>query len=206
MLQEIRKLNNNFPKLESEQSVIEQVNSLLSRRLVNMEFQCWANAQYSIRECLDIIGIPNEVETDVLEEKVVNVFQKLGCNIPPNRIEACHRVSKKSSTVIVKFSRRKDCQQVLAVKKDLGKIKMEDVDLPGQNKHFINKNLCPYYKILWSKSKKLHSLGKINSFFILGDTINIKVIKNSLLLSIIHVDDFGKHFPDIDLSPPERSV
>ena len=168
VLEEIRKLNENFSKLESELSVTKQVNSLLSRRLVNMERQCWANAQYSRRECLDIIGIPSEVEPDVLEEKVVNIFEKLGCNIPSNHIEACHRVSKKSATVIVKFSRRKDCQQVLAVKKDLRKIKMEDVGLPGQNKLFINKNLCPYYKVLWSKSKKLHSLGKINSFFYFG--------------------------------------
>ena len=98
----------------------------------------------------------------------MNSFEKLGRNIPPNHIEACHSVSKKSATVIVKFSRRKDCQQVLAVKKDLRKIKMEDVGLPGQNKLFINKNLCPYYKVLWSKSKKLHSLGKINSFFYFG--------------------------------------
>ena len=164
MLDEIRKLSDNFSKLESELSVIKQVNSLLSRRLVNMERPCWANAQCSPWEFLDIIGIPNEVEADVLEEKVVNIFDKLGCNILANRIEACHRVSKKSATVIVKFSRRKDCQQVLAVKKDLQKIKTEDVDLPGQNKLFINKNLCPYYKVLWSKSRKLHSLGKINSF------------------------------------------
>ena len=102
-----------------------------------MERQCWAEAQYSRRACLNIIGIPSEVEADVLEEKVVNIYEKLGCNVPSNRIEACHRVSKKSATVIIKFSRRKDCQQVLAVKKDLRKIKMVDVDLPGRNKLFI---------------------------------------------------------------------
>ena len=84
---------------------------------------------------------------------------------------------------------------------------MEDLGLPGQNKLFINKNLCPYYKVLWSKSKKLHSLGKINSFFFIsGDTIKIRVGENSLHLSITHADDFRKYFPDIDLSPPERSV
>ena len=202
VLEEIRKLNDNFSKLESELSVTKQVNSLLSRRLVNMERQCWANAQYSRRECLDIIGIPSEVEPDVLEEKVVNIFEKLGCNIPSNHIEACHRVSKKSATVIVKFSRRKDCQQVLAVKKDLRKIKMEDVGLPGQNKLFINKNLCPYYKVLWSKSKKLHSLGKINSFFISGYKIKIKVSENSLPLSITHVDDFGNIFLTLNCRHP----
>ena len=110
----------------------------------------------------------------------MNIFEKLDYNIPSSRIEACHRVIKKSSTVIFKFSRRKDCHQVLAVKKDLRKIKMENVDIPGQNKLFINKNLCPYYKVIWSKGKILHSLGKINGFLVSGDTIKIKVIENSL--------------------------
>ena len=62
VLEEIRKLNDNFSKSESEFSMTKHVNSLLLRRLVNMECQCWANAQYSRRECLDIMGIPSEVE------------------------------------------------------------------------------------------------------------------------------------------------
>ena len=47
VLEEIGKLNDNFSKLESELSVTKQVYSLLSSRLLNMEFQCWTNAQYS---------------------------------------------------------------------------------------------------------------------------------------------------------------
>ena len=111
-----------------------------------------------------MIDIPSEVDTDVLEEKLLNIFGKLGCDIPLERIDACHRISKKSSTVNVKFIKRKDCQQFSSVKKDLHKIKMEDINLPGQNKLFIDGSLCPYYKVLWSKSKKVHSLGKIFSF------------------------------------------
>ena len=64
MLEEIRKLNGNFYKLKSEFSVTKQVNSLLSHRLVNMERQCLAYVLYSRRQCLDIIGIPIEVEAD----------------------------------------------------------------------------------------------------------------------------------------------
>ena len=68
---------------------------------------------------------------------------------------------------------------------------MGDVDLLGQNKLSINKNLCPYYKVLCSKCKKLHSLSKVNSLFISGDTVKIRVSENSLPLPITHVDDFG---------------
>ena len=75
--------------------------------------------QYRRRECLDIVGILSKVEADALEDKVVTIFEKLGCNILSN---------------IVKFSQKKNCQQVWGVKRHLQKIKMENVDLPNQNK------------------------------------------------------------------------
>ena len=83
---------------------------VLLHRLANMEHQCQANTQYLRQECVDIIDIHIEVEADVLEEKFVNIFEKLGCNIPSNRTEARHRVSIKSATVAIKFSRKKDYQ------------------------------------------------------------------------------------------------
>ena len=95
VVEEVRKLSDAFLKLQSELAVSQQVNSLLSNRLTHVERQCWANAQYSRRECLDVVGIPSEVGADVLEEKVLNIFGKLGCDIPSERIEACHRIGKK---------------------------------------------------------------------------------------------------------------
>ena len=68
---------------------------------------------------------------------MVAIFVKLGCNISTESIEACHRISQKNPTVIVKFLRRKDCPQVLDVKRDLRKMKVQEIDLPGQNKLFI---------------------------------------------------------------------
>ena len=78
-------------------------------------------------------------------------------------------------------------------------MKIEDVNLTGQTKLFINRILCPYYKVLWSKK------GKNLSFYISDDTIKIKVSESSSPLSITHIDDFGKHFLDIDLSLLEHS-
>ena len=185
--------------------LLKNVNNLLLTRLTTLERQCWAHVQYSRRECLDIVGIPHEVSGEVLEENVLKIFEKLGCDISPDRIEACHRVGRTTDTVIVKFSKRKDCQHVSSVKKDFKKLAMEDSESPGNNELFINRSLCPYYKMLWSKSKKLHSLGKIHSFFISGDSIKIRVNKNSSPLSMTHVVKFGKHFPDVDLSPPSST-
>ena len=155
VLENLHNLSDTITKLSSELSITKNVNTLLSSRLVTLEQQYWANAQYSRRECLDIVGIPNEVSGEVLEEKVSNIFDKTGCSILPDHIESCHHISEKSDTVTVKFSRRKDCQQVWQVKKDLQKMKMEELDLPGSIKLFINRSLSPYYKTLRSKSKKL---------------------------------------------------
>ena len=121
-LVEMRKLNESFFNLLAQVSLTKQINTLLPSRLVSIERQCWLNAQYSRRECLDIVGIPSEVEADALEEKVVATFEKLGSNILTERIEACHRISKKNPTVIVKGSQRKHCQQFWHVKRDLRQI------------------------------------------------------------------------------------
>ena len=128
---------------------------------------------------LDILEIPPEVCGEVLEERVLKIFGKLRCDISPDRIEACHRASRTTDTVIIKFSKRKDCPNVWSIKKDMKKLTMEYLELPGNSKLFINRSLCPHYKILSSKSKKRYSLRKIHSS----------------PLSITHVDDFGKHFP-----------
>ena len=201
ILEEVRALNQNFAKLESQLLVTKNVNSLLQERVIDLERQCWANAQYSRRECLEISGIPNNIKQDGLEDKVLTIFKKVGCDIKSENIEACHRVGRQNN-IIIKFSRRKDCQQIYSVKKDLSKLDMKEVDLPEGTQIYVNQSLCPYYKSLWSKSKKLRSLGKIHSFFISNSTIKLKIQENSEPVSITHSSDFTKHFPDVDLSPP----
>ena len=91
--------------MESDLVVTEKLNSKLSSRLVNIDHQCWANAQYSRRVCLEVVGIPKKVERKNLEGKVLSIVKKVGCNIDPHNIEDCHRLSKKSDNVVINFSR-----------------------------------------------------------------------------------------------------
>ena len=204
-LDEIRKLNHNFSKLEADVTVAKNISNLLSQQVVDLQRQCWANAQYSRRECLEVAGIPHSVDDNILEEKVIQVFEKIGCNTDSSNIEACHCITKKNDRVIVKFSRRKDCQRVLSVKKNLQKLKMEDIGLTGDNKVFINHSLCPYYRVLWSKSKVLPNMGKINRLMVSNRTVKVKISDISAPISITHADDFTKYFPDIDLSLSAQS-
>ena len=93
-LEEIFKVNENFVKCESEINMVQKVNTLLNKRVIDMERQCWANAQYSRRDCLEVAGIPRDVsnENSESESKKLKVFSKVGCEVFSRDIEACHRL------------------------------------------------------------------------------------------------------------------
>ena len=79
--------------------------------------------------------------TKCLDKKVPKISEKLGCNICPELIQACHCVGRTTDTVIVKFFKQKDCQHIWSMKKDLKKLTMEDCELPGNNKLFYKQKL-----------------------------------------------------------------
>ena len=83
-----------------------------------------------------------------------------------NALKLVTRSVKRIPQSLSSFRRESFVRRFLDVKRDFRKIKMEDADLLGQNKLFINKILCPYYNVIWAKSKKLHSSRKIHSFLI----------------------------------------
>ena len=67
-------INDKFTILESQLLVTKNVNSLLQQRVTDLERQCWANTQYSKRECLEVAGIPESVKQNELEDKVLRVW------------------------------------------------------------------------------------------------------------------------------------
>ena len=75
---EIRELVAQMKKVETDVAIVKNVNEKLVNQLIETERQCWANAQYSRRECLDAIGIPTSIPNDISEANIFKVFDKLG--------------------------------------------------------------------------------------------------------------------------------
>ena len=46
-------------------------------KFINKRWQCWANNQYSRRECLEIFGIPENIENKDLENLTLQIFGKI---------------------------------------------------------------------------------------------------------------------------------
>ena len=86
--------------------------------MVQVERKSWSNDQYSRRECLEIVGIPESLTNSSLEETALNIFKGLGVSIDISDIETCHHTGPPSrKKVIVKMSRRKDADRVQWAKK-----------------------------------------------------------------------------------------
>ena len=137
LTEEVQKLNTNFELLKSDFSATRIENISLNERLIAFERQCWANVQYSRQECLEVTGIPSSVSDKDLEEVLCKVITKAGVDITADDIEDCHHVGNKGQTII-KFGKRKVSRQVLSVRKDLNKVKMNDIYLTGQSTLYIN--------------------------------------------------------------------
>ena len=185
-------------KLEADIAVVKTVNDRLVERVIKTERQCWENAQYSRRDTLEIVGIPNSVGNSVLEETVRDVFKKIGVEIDERDVQACHRLKEKERT-IVKFVNRKDCLQILRVKKDLKSLDPTELDFPENTKIFINESLCPYYRGIWNKCKKLRAIQKIHQFYTISGLIRVKLEETGPSRIITHMVDLKELFPDIDI-------
>ena len=180
---ELKLLNDKSDKLEADVAIARNANSLLSSRLVDTERQCWANAQYSRREPLEIAGLLQSLTNEEAEAKMSQIFRSLDCNVNKEDLDACHWLKHKER-VFVNFCRRKDSEKVLKAKNDLRKLDTTKLDLPEGSKIFVNQSWCSYYRLLWSSSKKLHGRGIIFGWYVSNGSVKIKLHANSRPLYI----------------------
>ena len=81
LLDEVRKLTSSFEKLESELENSKNITTVLSGRHLQMEKQSCSNAEYSQRECVEIVGMPSSGHQKQLEDLVCKIFEELNCNM-----------------------------------------------------------------------------------------------------------------------------
>ena len=144
-------------KLQDENQTLKNDLKNTQQRVVKLESELNNLQQYNRRNNIEICGIPKTDEEN-LEEKVINIAANLGVKIDSRDIEACHRLKKnkkeRTPRTIVRFVNRKYCDLLHQRKKNLkhidtkGKLSQLGID----NDLFINCNLAPYSKYLWSHS------------------------------------------------------
>ena len=126
------------------------------------------------------------------------VFRKIGVEINERDVQACHRLKEKERTM-GKFVNRKDCFQILMLKKELKSLDPRELDFPENTKVFINEALCPYYRGICNKCKKLRAIQKIYQFYTTIGLTRVKLEETSPSKIITHMVDLNELFPDLNI-------
>lgn len=126
--------------------------------------------QYGRWENLEFAGIPDAINNDDLESKVIEICSDINVDIKPSDIVACHlpRSSGDSKNLpkrtIVRFKSRKHCDLLKFNRKKLKTLNLSNSGLL-KGTVYINENLCPTFRNLWWNCKKLYNVKKIHSFW-----------------------------------------
>ena len=73
--------------MESQLEISKTTNNTLEKRITSLEKQCWGNEQFSRRECVEILRIPDSTS----EIKVCEMIEKItGINVNQDYQESCH--------------------------------------------------------------------------------------------------------------------
>ena len=177
-------INDRFNKLESSLAVSHNTSTHLCNRIVDLERNLHAVEQYSRRECVEITGINDSISDSALQREVINILQSINVSCNDVDVEACHRLKNRDRT-IVKFSSRRKVHEIFSKKKTLKE---------QGSRLYINESLCPYYRGIWGKCKKMKLEKKIWSFWTSNGSIRVKLSENSRPNIITHDVDLARLF------------
>ena len=156
MKDKVKELKECVEKLEEELAPTKSISELLSDWLLNMERQCWltfSTLEVSAWKRPEYLKVLQQVTWKKL---FLKFWRKLGWKFRQRTFMHDIELANKDASL-----RRKDCQQVLSVKKDVQKISTTDADLPNATiKLYLNESLCPYYRVSHGQKVK-HYLQRV---------------------------------------------
>ena len=148
-------------------------------------------------------GIPDDVEDEDLEEKVIKILDKIEVNVTSRDIEPCHRVGKSrnnSKKTIIRFVNRKFAKKALVNRKSLKNIDKSSIGLSNSSDIFINENLTPTNSKLAFRCRKLKREGFVDRNFSRDGAVCItsKNVQNGKTIKVLHFNKLVDLFPNFD--------
>ena len=200
---DINELKSSLEDLKSQNTTLKNKIKDKDNIIVDLEKAVAEHQQYTRRNNIEIVGIPETVTQESLEEKVIQLAGALNVPLKSSDIEACHRLfkSKKSKNpqqpkvTIVRFVNRKHAELLHRKKKNFKKVSLTDIGL-SKHKIYINNNLCPFYSIIMGKASQLFREKKIFKYWSYNGVVNIMESDGQRPRKILHVLDIDHLFDD----------
>ena len=73
------------------------------------------------------------------------------------------------------------------------------MELPEGTKIFVDESLCPYYRGIWNKCKKLRDKQKVHQYYTINSLIRSRIEESGQVKIITHMIDLQNLFPDIEI-------
>ena len=185
---------------------LKEVNDDLMDKIYYLERDFIRIDQYSRRENIEIVGIPENIPQSKLENHVLQILHKMGVKeLNSYNIAACHRLKKRSGNktpnVIVRFINRKFAIECFKKKKNLVKIKADY----NYKTLFIIENLCSKNQSLYEHCLKLRYGGDIKHLWSYNGVVNIKFSddEDEIPTKLFHPDDIDYYMFDDSLNVSE---
>ena len=184
--------------VESNKKLQKKID-FLEDQIKNQQISIEANNQYHRRNNIEIRGIPNDIKDDDLENKVIEILEKIDVNTAVSEIEACHRLpqskANKSKKTIVRFVNRKKTELSLKSKKKLQNINMDTLNLPRDSQLYISENLNRHFQKLAWHCRSLKRNRLIFSFKFQNEAFLIKISKEDKSQKITQDKQLFSLFP-----------
>ena len=173
----------------------------LTTRMIAIEKRIAEQEQYSRRETVELVGLPDNTNDGELEDAVIKTFEEAGVKVTKRSFHAIHRLRNKK-VVIAKLVNRRDALALLRNKEKLRELSPDGKRKLKTNKVYVNESLCPSYKRIHGKCNALLKKKYITSFYTVNRKIKIKCeANNDNVTSVVnHEEDlleiFGKNIMD----------
>ena len=193
-----RLLSTENAKLTRKVNCLELRNDEIFYSLTRLEKELANLAQYGRRESIEILGIPRSISDDKLEETVLEILKNIGLELDSYDLVAVHRLKGRLEgnfqSTIVRFLNRKDAYFCLENKKELLACKNK----MGFKNLFFVENLCPFYKELYNKCKKLKEENKIKHVWSHHGVVQFRFTdsRREKPKKLYHHEDLDYYFPE----------
>ena len=166
-----------IPKLESQIAIVSNTNSLLLKKLADVERTSIGNAQYSRKETIELHGFDPKVNDNEIEAKVINIVNAIKNDdeqdITADDIQACHKLKNKKN-VICKFVKRKRMRAVVYNRKKMKNKDLKEQGIPGGL--FIVESMAPAFRSIDWKCRMLKKAEKIKQCWFFNGSYNIQLL------------------------------
>lgn len=172
-------------------------NKRLSKKVAELEARVEDMEQYSRLNCVEIHGIPEQKNEDVVSV-VKEVGKALDMNISDSMIDACHRLGRRTGTsgpppgIIVKFVRRLDKDELLKKRRVKSNLSTRHMNLGVDQPVYINEALSPARRRLFAQARQVKREKNFKFLWVRGGRIFLRKEEQAPVIQVTCQADFSR--------------